>query len=153
MTRLPVIAMVAASALASALLTSLIAVNWHQHQDPEHQDPEQQHDFHTWLHQRLKLTDEQAEILQPLENEFTAKQQELRTEIAKAADELAHLISHNDQSDPKVSGALARLNHAQAELQKISLEHFFQMKKELTPEQTREILRWTHDSIVGDHSH
>lgn len=154
MTRLPVIAMVVASALLSALLTSLIAITWHQHKNPEHQhqDPSDQ-DFHTWLHANLDLTAAQAKALQPIEEGFAAEQERLRTEIAKAADDLAHQISHHDQSDPAVAQALERLTRTQAELQKLSLDHFFQMKNELTPEQARKILHWTHDSIVGDHSH
>lgn len=154
MTRLTVVALVIASAVGAALLTSRITVKWHQEQAPKHQHSEEtEQDFHTWLHTNLDLTEAQLKALRPIEDKFATQQQEARAEITKAADELAHLISHHDQSHDDIAKALDRLNQAQAHLQKLSLAHFLEMKKELTPEQAQEILRWTHDSIVGDHSH
>ena len=162
MTRLQIITMVAASALVSAITTSLITIQWHDHHNPAHQNHEpDSHDFHTWLHTNLDLTEAQSKALLPIEESFTAEQKRLRVEIASAADDLAHRISHQGsdqgsdqgQDDAAVTNALERLDHAQAALHRLSLSHFFQMKKELTPEQTKQILRWTHDSIVGDHSH
>ncbi|YCM43705.1 periplasmic heavy metal sensor [Verrucomicrobiaceae bacterium 227] len=145
---------VIAAALVAALITSLITMNWHRHGKPGHHTRAiTDTDFHHWLHDNLALTEEQEKALHPLEYSFRTEQLRLQEEISQAADALAHEIRNQDHAEPAIDDALQRLNHSQVELQKLTLAHFFQMKKQLTPEQSEKLLRWTHDSIVGNHSH
>jgi Spy/CpxP family protein refolding chaperone len=65
--------------------------------------------------------------------------------------ELAHVISAANVDDVRMKAALDRLNQGQAQLQRITLDHFFAMKRHLRPAQARKLVEWTHDSLTREH--
>lgn len=108
-------------------------------------------DLHAWMHKHLKISEEQHALLDPFEEDFEKERKMLLEEIGIAGKELAAAIRESDNGSPPVEQALLRLNRAQGELQKITLDHFFVMKEHLDPEQAERLLQWTHDSITGQH--
>jgi len=109
--------------------------------------------FHDWLHQNLDITAEQEALLLPHELEFEEQRKQQRAKIEAAGATLAEAIrSSGDAAAPEIESARLELVEAQGELQRITLDHFFAMKKHLSPEQGDKLLRWTRESIVdGDH--
>ena len=129
-------------------------MKWHnQHPVGGHGQALTPQDFHHWLHENLNLTLEQEQALRPIEDQFEKDQRRIRQEISRAADTLATAIRNDDRDGPELEAALLGLNEAQGKLQKLSLDHFFQMKSQLHPEQAEKLLRWTHESIVGNPVH
>ena len=119
----------ALATIALAGGTSLAILHWNR--DHEHAAA----DFHDWVHTNLELSDEQHDRLEPAEQRFEEKETALRARIAKASRSLALAIESEDRESPKIDSALKELNEAQAELQRATLDHFFDMKEVLEPEQ------------------
>lgn len=107
-------------------------------------------DFHQWMHQRLVFTDAQHAALKPFEDAFEEKREGLHAQITEAGRDLANAVRLGDPKAPEIEQALGRLNAAQSELQKLTLEHFFAMKQHLDPEQAEKLLEWTRTSIVHE---
>jgi Spy/CpxP family protein refolding chaperone len=112
--------------------------------------PGSETDFHQWMHDRLEITPDQHEALEPFEHAFETERERLRAEIAKAGRDLAQGVRKGDPASPEIEDALTRLNTAQAALQRATLDHFFAMKRHLEPVQAEKLLEWTHDSIVPE---
>ena len=68
-------------------------------------------------------------------------------EIRRANKELAEAIKQDQADSPRVSAVVERIHHAQAELQKATIEHVFEMKGVLTPEQYQKLLNLTADEL------
>jgi Spy/CpxP family protein refolding chaperone len=68
-------------------------------------------------------------------------------EIASANKELAEAIKQDQADSPRVSAAVETIHHAQGELQEATLEHVFEMKGVLTPEQYKRLLNLTADEL------
>ena len=108
------------------------------------------HDLHRWMHERLVLTDAQHSALEPFEHAYEETRKRLGAQIVAAGQELAVAVREGNRGAPEVDQALGKLNEAQAELQRATLDHFFAMKEHLDPEQAEKLLEWTHDSIVHE---
>jgi Spy/CpxP family protein refolding chaperone len=102
------------------------------------------------MHEHLDITPEQHEKLEPIEAEFEKQRVRLRAEISAADLALAQTLSEADTNDAALKAALERLNKAQGELQRMTLEHFFAMKRYLRPAQAKRLLEWTHDSLTRE---
>ena len=143
----------AARALATVLLAGLtaflVARSTGKHEAPP-AVPGSEADFHRWMHERLEITPDQHEALEPFEQAFESERERLRGVIAKAGRDLANGVRQGKPGSPEIEDALTRLNIAQAELQRATLNHFFAMKDHLDPAQAEKLLEWTHDSIVPE---
>jgi Spy/CpxP family protein refolding chaperone len=134
--------------------TSLLVLRLVDH--PEHDERHHGHgshseaDFHAWMHEQLSLTPAQHDALEPVETAFEKERLDLRNEISAAGRALADAVRQGKAESPEVEAALKRLNAAQAELQRATLDHFFAMKEHLDPAQAEKLLQWTHDSILPD---
>jgi Spy/CpxP family protein refolding chaperone len=145
----------AAWALATVLLAGLTAFlvtrsTGKQEATASASVPGSEADFHQWMHDRLEITPDQHAALEPFEHAFETERERLRAEIAKAGRDLAEGVRKGDPASPEIEDALTRLNAAQAELQRATLDHFFAMKRHLDPAQAEKLLEWTHDSIVPE---
>jgi len=142
------------SVLCSVVLasgTAWFVTDWVLHRHGEHHAQDHtEPDFHAWMHQHLDLTPEQHDTLEPIEAEFEQQRLRLRAEIRSAGQEVATAISKADVNDSQLKAALARLNQSQGELQQVTLEHFFAMKRHLRPAQAKRLLDWTHDSLTRE---
>jgi Spy/CpxP family protein refolding chaperone len=131
--------------------TAWKVTDWVLHRHGEsHAHDGSEPDFHAWMHEHLDITPEQHERLDPIEAEFEEQRLRLKSEIRTAGQELAGTIRSSGAEDPKLAAALAHLNQKQAELQKLTLDHFFAMKRHLRPAQAQRLLDWTHDSLTRE---
>ncbi len=104
-------------------------------------------DGHEWIHKQLELTQGELKALEPIETKFAEHQRDLLNEIRSANKELAEAIKHDQADSPRVSAAVEKIHHAQGKLQEATLEHVFEMKEVLTPEQYQKLLKLTADEL------
>lgn len=143
-------AMLFSVALAGA--TAWLVTDWTLHRHGEgHAHDHVETDFHSWMHEHLDITPEQHEKLEPVEAEFEKQRTRLKADIRAAGLEVAAAISETEVNDARLKASLERLNHAQGELQRMTLDHFFAMKRYLRPAQAKKLVEWTHDSIAREH--
>jgi nickel and cobalt resistance protein CnrR len=91
--------------------------------------------LHDRIHRTLKLDASQNERLHTLEASFKVEKDRLEGEMAAANRELADAMSQDKAFTPKVQAAIDHFHHAMGALQKVSVEHVFEMRAILTPEQ------------------
>lgn len=144
-----------ASVLLSCLLAGLTAwrvTDWTLHRHGEsHADDHAGADLHAWMHEHLDITPEQHAQLDPVEKEFELRRTALKAHIHTPGMELAEVIGAQKVDEARMKTALERLNQSQAELQRLTLDHFFAMKRHLRPAQARKLVEWTHDSLAREH--
>jgi len=142
------------SVLCSVILagtTAWIVTNWFLHRHGEsHAQDHSEPDFHAWMHEHLDITPEQHAIMEPLVAEFAERRVILRTAIRKSGHEVAESISAADPNDIRLKSALEALNRSQGDLQRLTLDHFFAMKRHLRPAQAKRLLDWTYDSLTRE---
>lgn len=109
---------------------------------------ESAHDPHQWLHEQLNLTAEQDKKLQPVEEKFAERKKALEAEIHQANKELATAINEDGNYSPRVQQSVDKIHHAMGELQKVTLEHLFEMHSVLTPEQRKKLNSLTTDALT-----
>jgi nickel and cobalt resistance protein CnrR len=102
---------------------------------------------HEWIHKQLGLSPEEHKALEPIESRFAERKQNLMGERRRANKQLAEAIKQDQTDSPRVSAAVERIHHAQGELQEATLEHVFEMKGVLTPEQYQKLLDLTADEL------
>ena len=139
------------SSIILAGATAWIVTDWvlHRHGESHAQDHSEP-DFHAWMHEHLDITPEQHAIMEPLEAEFEAQRIILRTAIRKSGHEVAESISAANPNDLRLKSALEALNRSQGDLQRLTLDHFFAMKRHLRPAQAKRLLDWTYDSLTRE---
>lgn len=142
------------SVLISCVLAGLTAwrvTDWTLHRHGEsHARDDAETDLHAWMHEHLDITPEQHDKLDPIEKEFEQRRVALKAQISAAGVELAQVIGAPNVDEARMKAALDRLNQGQAELQKLTLDHFFAMKRHLRPAQARKLVEWTHDSLARE---
>lgn len=95
---------------------------------------------HDWLHRELKLTSEQERALEPVEARFGAKERELAAALLDANRSLARVMGEDKAYSPRVAAAVEAVHQRMGELQKASIEHVFEMRAVLSPEQGDKLL-------------
>lgn len=91
--------------------------------------------LHDRLHRTLELTAEQDRRLHVIEAAFAGEKQRLEAEMRAANRELAEAISAGKAYTPQVQAAVDHFHLAMGALQKATVEHVFEMRAILTPEQ------------------
>jgi nickel and cobalt resistance protein CnrR len=104
-------------------------------------------DGHEWIHKQLDLTQGELKALEPIETKFAERKRNLMGEIRSANKELAEAIKQDQGDSPRVSAAVEKIHQAQGKLQEATLEHVFQMKGVLAPEQYQKLLNLTADEL------
>jgi nickel and cobalt resistance protein CnrR len=102
---------------------------------------------HEWLHRELGLTPEQLDALKAIESKFESRERELTHHLHMANRDLAKVISEEKGYTPRVAAAVEAVHHHMGELQKASLEHVFEMRRVLTPEQGEKLLKLVADTL------
>ena len=95
---------------------------------------------HDWLHRELKLTAEQERALEPIEAKFSVKERELAAALLEANRSLARIMGEEKNSTPRVAAAVEVVHQRMGDLQKASIEHVFEMRTVLSPEQGDKLL-------------
>src|SRR4030088_2350633 len=99
------------------------------------------------MQNQLAPTTDEQKALEPIETKFAQRKRNLMGEIRSANKELAEAIKQDQADSRRVSAAVGRIHHAQGALQEATLEHVFEMKGILTPEQYQELLNLTSDEL------
>ncbi len=112
------------------------------------------HDHHTdsagWhevLHDRLNITAEQDKQLVDIEKRYRQRRLYLEEQMRLANMELAEAIKVNTSMSPQVQAAIDKIHHAMGELQKVTLEHLFEMRPILTDEQNQKLEQMITDAL------
>ena len=124
-----------AAVVAVAAITSFCTLRWAP------PPPVASADVHAWLHKELRVTAEQHKALEPIEVRFAGKERALRGQMRAANRELAAALARGKGNSPEVAAAVEKIHHYMGELQKASLEHLFEMRTVLTPEQGDRLLQ------------
>lgn len=105
-------------------------------------------DAHVWLHEQIGITAEQDQKLSEIEKNFAKKQSVLRGKIHVGNLELAAAMLEDKTFSERVAAAVARIHHAQGELQKATIEHIFDMQTVVTPQQAEKLNKLAADALV-----
>lgn len=102
---------------------------------------------HDWLHEKLQLTPAQSKELEPIEARFHERYSKASGELAEANRELAGILGRTDSFSPDVAAAIEKVHHRMGELQKLSIEHLYDMRPVLTPEQNKRLLQYAQQAL------
>lgn len=103
---------------------------------------------HAWLHQQLALTQEQEKKLDIIEKTFHEQAVAIEADIRQSNQELAKILSEDQRYNERVALAVERVHHAQGQLQKAAIDHFFAMRSVLTPEQAKKLNKLAVDALT-----
>jgi nickel and cobalt resistance protein CnrR len=106
---------------------------------------------HEWLHRELKLTGEQERALEPVETKFAEKQRQLSAALLEANRALARAMGEEKGYTPRVAAAVETVHQRMGDLQKASIEHVFDMRGVLSPEQGDKLLALARKSLEESH--
>lgn len=95
---------------------------------------------HKWLHRELQLTEAQHKALEPVEARFAEKERLLSEQLRAANLKLARVMAEEKGYTPRVAAEVEMVHHCMGDLQKASIEHVFEMRAVLTPEQGDKLL-------------
>ena len=104
-------------------------------------------DAHAWIHTQLGITVEQDRALGPIEQRYAEERKHYGEMLRLANAELGKAILEDRSDSERVKAAVAEIHHAQGELQNATLQHIFEMKSVLTPQQYEKLLRSTADAL------
>lgn len=98
---------------------------------------EQRHQpsLHEFVHEELRLTAEQKQRLEVIEQAFAVRRRAREAELRAANAELARAIQARHEYSPQVQAAVERFHDAMGELQKETILHVLAMRTVLTPDQ------------------
>lgn len=105
------------------------------------------YDAHLWLHDQLRLTEDQEHRLEPTETRFATARKAYVEEMRAANRDLAEAIRSDAKYSPKVEAAIERIHRAQGDFQKATIRHCLEMQESLTPEQSKRLLEITSDAL------
>jgi Spy/CpxP family protein refolding chaperone len=91
--------------------------------------------LHDRLHRTLELAPDQDARLHAIERAFASEKARLEAEMRAANRELADAITAGKSYTPEVQAAIDHFHMAMGALQKATVEHVFDMRAILTPEQ------------------
>ena len=104
-------------------------------------------DAHAWIHTQLGITAEQEKALEPVEQRYAEQKKHFGEMLRIANAELGKAILEERSDSERVKAAVARIHAAQGELQNATLQHIFEMKSVLTPQQYEKLLQSTADAL------
>jgi len=99
--------------------------------------------YHHWIHGQLNITADQEKRLEPIEERFQQRKDKLVAEIHAAHQELAEALKQDMSGSARVNAAMARIQRVQGGLQQAVLDHVFDMKEVLSPEQYERLVQLT----------
>lgn len=108
---------------------------------------------HQWVHARLGLTAEQETQLGQIEKRFDEQKRHYGEMLRIANMELAQAIREDRAHSPRVTDAVAKIHQAQGELQNATLQHIFEMKPVLRPEQYEKLIQLTAEALYHAEKH
>ncbi len=104
-------------------------------------------DAHAWIHTELGITAAQEKALEPIEQRYAEQKKHYGEMLRIANAELGKAILEERSDSERVKAAVGRIHEAQGELQNATLQHIFEMKSVLTPQQYEKLLQSTADAL------
>ncbi len=99
--------------------------------------------YHHWIHGQLNISEEQEKKLEPIEEKFDVRKDKLVAEIHATHQELSEALKQDKGDSARVKAAMARIQRVQGDLQQAVLDHVFDMRTVLTPEQYDRLVQLT----------
>lgn len=111
--------------------------------------PEQaETELHALLHRELDLSEAQHDRLDALETRFARRRAAIEAEMRADNARLAQAIALEKGYGPRVTQAIDHSHMLMGELQKVTLEHVFAMRAELTPSQAEKFDRTVVEALT-----
>lgn len=108
---------------------------------------------HHWIHAQLALSALQEKDLVPIEKRFDERKRHYGEMLRRANMELAQAIRDDRADSQRVKDAVAKIHQAQGELQNATLQHIFEMKPVLQPDQYEKLIQLTADALYHAEKH
>ncbi|PTX91901.1 hypothetical protein DB346_23370 [Verrucomicrobia bacterium LW23] len=102
---------------------------------------------HEWIYKQLAITPEQEKSLLPIENKCYEQRKSCIDRIHKLNNDLATALVEDKGKSDRTDQIVEQINATTAQLQKVTLNHVFEMKEVLRPEQYNKLLRLTADGL------
>lgn len=104
-------------------------------------------DYHYGIHARLGLTPAQEKSLEPIEEKFAGRRNELMARIREGNRDLAGAMVSDRSDSVRVKAAVDKIHRAQGDLQNAVLEHVFAMRPILSDAQYERLIKMTADAL------
>ena len=101
------------------------------------------------IKEELKLTPKQIEQFEKIRTEFHSKLDTLDTKFESLRKEMLKEIWQSEAGSQKLESILEQFSRQQAESQRWVVQHFYQFKKVLTPEQSKKFYKILTERFPG----
>lgn len=116
--------------LTFAITNWLMGVKKWKHDEPS---------GHQWLQQELSLNEEETAGINAFETKYREERAQLQKEFQARIDTLARLIRQGDSYSNEVNHAIHQLHDVHGRLQKLSIEHYYEMLAVLPPDKQEKL--------------
>ncbi len=123
-------------------LGAIAADRWLNHEDNG--------SLHQFVHEELVLTEDQNSRLETLEARFAVERAALESSLRAANARLAQAMDAEHEYGPEVSAAIDDVHGQMGELQKATVQHVFDMREILEPEQQRLFDRKVSEALTSN---
>ncbi len=123
-------------------LGAIAADRWLSHEDNG--------SLHQFVHEELVLTEDQNSRLETLEARFAVERAALESSLRAANARLAQAMDAEHEYGPEVSAAIDDVHGQMGELQKATVQHVFDMREILEPEQQRLFDRKVSEALTSN---
>lgn len=113
-------------------------------------DRQNETELHAFLHQELDLDAAQTAEIEAIEQRFAARRKGLEGEMKAANAHLAEAMEAEHGYGPEVTKAVDHTHHVMGEMQKKTLEHLFEMRSVLRPDQAAAFDRAVTKALAPD---
>jgi len=106
--------------------------------------------LHQFVHDEMALTDEQTTRLEVIETRYGVERAALEASLRASNARLAQAMEEEHEYGPGVSAAIDDVHSRMGDLQKATVQHVFDMREILEPEQQRLFDRQVSSSLTGN---
>lgn len=107
-------------------------------------------ELHAFLHGDLDLDAAQTAKIEAIEQRFATRRKALELEMRVANAHLAEAMEAEHGYGPEVTAAVDHTHHVMGEMQKETLEHLFEMRSVLRPDQAAAFDRAVTEALAPD---
>ena len=113
-------------------------------------DRQSETELHAFLHDDLDLNAAQTAKIEAIEQRFATRRKALELEMIAANAHLAEAMEAEHGYGPEVTAAVDHTHHVMGEMQKVTLEHLFEMRSVLRPDQAAAFDRAVTKALAPD---
>lgn len=138
------IALIALIAFAAAVAGVYAAQTFGEYQRKSESE------LHGFLHNELELDAGQQAKIEAIEARFAIRKKALEADMRAANGRLADAIEAEHGYGPKVTVAVDHVHHVMGNMQKETLEHLFEMRAVMNPDQARRFDQTVVKALTAD---